>query len=804
MIKSYLMIAWRNFGKDKVSAFINLVGLVIGLVSVMLISSYVFYELSFDRHFSNAERIYQVIFEPDTTNPAQTTASVPEPLGKTLQQEFNEVEASTILHSYEATYTISNKPVSLNVLSVNPGFFDMFDLPFDKGNKDALQKGENVIITEQTAKKLFWGQQALGKIISQKFLDGSIRFYTIAAIIHNIPPNTHFYADIITSKRVTAENLDFLGYKARPQFVMLRNGTDAQKLQAKLSRSLRKFNLGQKAQVDLLPLADVHLRSAKIPRLNVRTGEIRYLYIIASAAMLILLVGCVNYVNLSTAYSLQRVKEIGIRKTLGSSRRQLAFQFLGESLLIFTAATLLAISVSAVLWPMFSNFLQLSLSVSALFSWQNGLIFGLLSLVSGLIAGLYPALFVSRMHPAGILQNHDLGPTINFGPRKALIVFQFSVSIVLVVATVIVWQQLELFKNRPLGFRPELLLVLPPMSLEQQEGAFKKSLLDHPQIGATSFVDMNLGEKVRNTATMTDPLQPDKRLDIGFIDADLHFIQTLGIQLKEGRNYSANTVSDGLNYDSLASKVSPERSAAITSSRPLIITESLAKALKLRKPVNTVLNTAVLQGTVIGVIGDFQVTSLKQVSPLLVYTYRPKPFVSSTFIRISNQNIPQSIQHIQNTFNDFFPDHEFRYSFADASLQKMYESEHRLGSLFGLFAGLAITLSCLGLFSLTALVVRLRTKEIAIRKVMGASVAGIAILLFSDFAWLMLAAGIIAIPIAWYGMDQWLQDFAHRVSIYWAIFLIAMLLSLLTGLLTVGFQTLKAALVNPVESLKKE
>jgi len=686
---------------------------------------------------------------------------------------------------------------------VNPNFFDIFNLPFTAGNPaTALRDESHAVLTSQAAERLFPGQQAMGKTISRKFFDGTVHHYTVTGIIKNIPGNTHFYADVIVSSPVITKTLNLKSYSSLPQYVMLKKPIDPGKMEARLQRVLKKYNMPEKTRFFLLPATDIHLHSADITSSNFHLGDIRHVYMIGSVAVLILLIGGINYVNLTTAQSLQRIKEIGIRKTLGSSKRQLILQFLAESLLFFGVATVLAALLSLLLWPLLRNYLQVDLPLSDLLRVQNSLFFTAVSLLTGLLAGSYPAFLVSRMQPTSLLKGNKAGVRINFNLRSILIVFQFATSVILLVATFVIYMQLDLFHNRPLGFNKNYLLALPPTSLGTSENAFKRALLDDPNIEAVSYVDMKLGENIGYTASMPDPSNSEKRLEFGFVNADADFIKTMGIKIREGRNYSINRPSDLLNYDSLSNVAKPEKAGEIFYQKPIIITRSLAKRLGLKKPIQTVLDLSVIQGEVIGVVEDFQITSLKKLSPLLVYSFTPKQFFTSTYIRINSRNIPHSIRHIERISKQFFPGQVFTYSFAEDSLHQLYQTEDRLVSLFSTFALLAIGLSSLGLFSLVALIVRQRSKEIGIRKVMGASVTGIMILLSKDFARLILIGAAIALPLGWYGMDLWLQDFACRVHIHWAILALAALTALLTGLITVSFQTRKAAGINPVDTLK--
>jgi putative ABC transport system permease protein len=806
MIKNHLIIVYRSFRKGQHFSFISLFGLDIGLSSVMLIVTYIQYELSFDKHFSNSERIFQLVMESSGSGLIERTMETPGPLGRTLTREIFEIEASTALQPYQRTYLVDNRPLQLNSISVNPHFFEIFDLPILKGNKATALKDESgVVLSQSTAEKLFPGTDPIGKVLTYKSFDGTINYCTVTAIIENIPPNTHFTADIISSKPDSDRPLDFRGYSAYPQYVLFKTNTNVAKVEAKMPSVLAKYNLGSTTHIRFLALPDIHLRAGKISGPNFNLSDIRYVYIFGCAALLILLIGCINYINLTTAQALRRVKEVGIRNTLGSGRSQLAFQFIGESFLFFVVAITLGAAISIVMLPAFNRMLQVNLTVSEFFSFRNIFLFLTTALCSGFLSGLYPAFFLSRMQPSGIFKERNVGLKINLSLRKVLIVFQFSVSIALIVATIIVWQQLYLFHNRPLGFDKYHLIILPSIHLKSNPDAFKTKLLGHPNIIAATFADIELGKAIGNSSSMDDPADSTKRLRFGFVHGDFDFLETMGIAVESGRNFSRAFPSDQVDYDALEAAAGDEAdSEELMYQQPIVITQSLAKALHLKKPVNEVIKLGALQGTVIGVVKDFQVTTLKDVSPLLVYKPKNSWLGTTTYLRLRSQNIPESILHIENTWKEFFPEQPFHYSFADDNLQRLYESESRMASIFSSFSLLAILISLLGLFSLAALSVKQRTKEISIRKVLGASVSEITIQLSGGFILLILIAALISSPLAWYGMDRWLQDFAHRIDIQWSVFVLATAAAVLTGVTTIGVQTIRAAKANPTHALKIE
>ena len=456
MIRSYITLAIRSFRKGQVVSLINLAGLAAGLASVMLIVSFLSYELSFDKYYNHSDRIYQLVLESGETAPAVRSSFVPDPLGTTLKQEFAEIEATTCFSPMETTLLLNDQPALVNSLAVSPSFFDIFQLQFVKGNsKTALLDASGLVLTEQMATRLFPGKEAMGQALTRKTFEGNTEHFIVTGVIKNIPANTHFSADVIeiSFNEGPQKTLSFNGYSSCPQYVLIRENSDVAKLQAKLHGALKKYGLSDKSNVSLLKATDIHLRSGDIYSTKLNTGNIRYVYIFGSVALLILVIGCMNYVNLTTAQSLQRIKEVSIRKTLGSRRLQLAFQFIGESFLFFFAALLVAFLLAALLWPAFNAAMHIQLPIGELFSMQNIFVFSGIALLAGVISGAYPAIFLSSMQPAAILKAGQNKLSINFNLRKTLIVFQFSISAVLVIATIVVWQQLETFQEPPAGFR---------------------------------------------------------------------------------------------------------------------------------------------------------------------------------------------------------------------------------------------------------------------------------------------------------------------------------------------------------------
>ncbi|MEJ7679066.1 MAG: FtsX-like permease family protein [Segetibacter sp.] len=451
--------------------------------------------------------------------------------------------------------------------------------------------------------------------------------------------------------------------------------------------------------------------------------------------------------------------------------------------------------------------LHIQAGIQHLLSWQNLLLIAIISLLSGALSGAYPAFFLSALQPVAILKNQKKGFRINLDFRKALIVLQFTISIILIIATIVINKQLYLLNNMQLGFNKDYLLVLSSGRFPKDSQAFKNELLQNSHIKAVTVSDWMIGEKLREETTASDSNSAANSFTFTSINADFDFIKTMQLKLLAGRDFSESYSFDIINRDSMLShqqNLTEAQKNAIVLSMPVILSESAVSKLQLKNPVGKVLNTGNIKGTVIGVIKNFEGTSLRQqMQPVILYA-SPSNGFGYTYIRIAPDNITYTLQFIRDTYQKLMPYQNFELSFADERLQQLYTSESRLASLFSVFAGLAIVIACMGLFSLIAFIVQQRTKEIGIRKVMGASVYNIAKLLTIDFVRLVIVSLLIASPIAWWAMHKWLENYAHKIIISWWMFLIAGVLAILITLITVSFQAIKAALSNPVKSLRSE
>ncbi|HLY69888.1 MAG TPA: FtsX-like permease family protein [Puia sp.] len=811
MLKSYFIIAIRNFVRDRTYTIINLSGLAVGLASVLLIIAYVRYELSYDKHYSNADRIFRLVAEKNKNGVVENSVLLPQPLSNTLKNEFPEIESVTGLGGGETEFVINNDPVKLKTIDGDSSFFDVFDLPFIYGNgKTAMNEDNNIVITKDVANTFFAGQNPVGKYLKNKNYSGKIISFKITGVIQNIPRNTHFIAEAIIAKIPKQETLDWRAYSAVPQYILLKKNASINLLGKKIVSIYDKYNFPKgELKISFQPITSIHLHSniADEPFAN---SDIKYIYIFSFVAVIILLIGCINYINLTTARSLQRVREVGVRKVIGAEKKQLAFQFISESVLFFICTLPFALLIAYFLWPLFMKVVNIHADENYLLNIKFIITIICAGLVTGALSGLYPALFLSSLPAAHILNGSQKGFRINMNLRRALIVFQFMISVALIISTVIIYMQLHLLNNLELGFNKNNLIALPWQNFKNSAQAFKNELKENKNVEDVTIASWRAGEHYGANSSMDNPADTTKEMDFAFVEADFDFLKTMQVPLLQGRDFSTSYAADMLTMDSVfrllgKGKLSRDERMNLISSQSIILTEQTVKALQLKKPVlGQKLKYNALQGTVIGEVKDFLGTSLIRKTPLVIIRSGANIHAGYPYVRITPQDIHQTIAFIQSKWKKFFPEGNFDFAFVDERLQHSYDSETRLASMFNCFALLAITIATLGLFSLVALTVKQKTKEIGIRKILGASAMQIVQLLSVDFFKLVLVAILIAVPLSWWCMHAWLSDFSYRITISWWIFLIAASGCLSFAIAVVVIQSRRAAAENPVKSLRAE
>ncbi|GAB4022645.1 ABC transporter permease [Spirosoma koreense] len=806
MIRNYLKIAWRNLILHKAFTAINIIGLAVGLATCLLIVLFVQHELSYDRYHDRADRTYRMIIHGQIGGKELKAAYVSVPAGPALARDYAGIEDMTRVYQ-EGTFIVKRKDVEgfkeEHVAFADSNFFRVFAIPLLKGNsKTVLTAPNTLVITETTARKYFGDQDPIG----QSLTVGTRGLFRVTGVCADVPSNTHFHYDMFGSLG-SIQLRDTWLTSGILTYVVLRPGYSPAQLEAKIPEMVSKYigtelqqilgmNLsefirkGNHFGFEFQPVTDIHLRSHIEAEIE-PNSDIKYIYIFSAIAVFILLVACINFMNLSTAGSAGRAKEVGVRKVLGSLRGQLVGQFLSESVLVTFLALIVAVGIVVLLLPGFNRLSGKQFTISALTT--GWMIPGMLTtcLLIGLLAGSYPAFFLSAFKPVSVLKGRLQAGSRSSWLRNTLVTTQFMVSIGMIIGTVIVYQQLHFIQSKKVGFdKDQVLLLHDTYTLGNKADALKTELRRLPQVQDVTlagFVPAGASNS-SNDGFVPDNGEPEAttyREKNYYIDE--HYLPTLGIALAQGRNFS---------------KAFPSDSSA------LLINEAAARRFGWTNPIGkrvwAVGNGSPEQKrryTVIGVVKNFHFESMHQAIAPLVLFYGGDNYQMA--LRIKTDDLPGLLKTLKQIWKAQ-TDTPFAYSFLNERFNAIYQSEQRVGELFSIFASLTVLISCLGLFGLAMFTAQQRTKEIGVRKVLGASVASVVALLSKDFLKPVLIAILIASPIAWYAMNRWLQDFAYRVAIEWWVFVLAGSLAIAIALVTVSFQSLKAALTNPIKSLRSE
>ena len=805
MFKNYLKIAWRNLLRNRAFSAINITGLSIGLASCMLISMYVLDELGFDRFNENADRIVRVTFKGDMNGSKINEAHVMPPTASTLKSEYPEVlEATRLRQAGGQKVIVGNKQYNGdNMFFSDANIFQVFTLPLIQGDaKTALIQPDNVVISEELANKYFGKTDVLGNVIKFK---GSDKAAKITGVMHNMPSNSHFHADLLMSMESLQDSKsDSWMTSEFFTYLLLRKGTDYKQLEAKLPQTVEKYmgpqlkkamgvtmsefeKSGNRLILKLQPLSDIHLFSDFVYDLS-PAGDIRYVYIFGAVAAIILIIACINFMNLSTASSSKRAREVGVRKVMGSQKSELVWQFLMESILLTAFAMLLATILAYTCLPLFNQLSgkDLALEVQTLpVLIPSLLVFGLLV---GIFAGSYPAFFLSSFKPITILKGKFISNKNSIGLRSGLVVVQFFISVTLMIGTTVVYQQLKFIQNKKLGYNKDQVLILDTWALGTQQNTFRNELLQNPTIlDASSSSYIPAGPSYNNNYMMYADQKADELVNGIRYEVDYHYINTMGMDIVVGRNFS-----DHFGTDSSA----------------VIINQTAANMLGLKNnPINHTISRNDNQGnkatyTIIGVVKDFHFRSLHEKITPLVMTLGGE--AGNLIVKVKTDKPEKLLGELKSVWAGYKTEEPFSYSFLDQRYDQTYKAEQRTGQILGIFTGLTIFVACLGLFGLATFTAEQRIKEIGVRKVLGASVLSVVGLLSKDFIKLVLIAIAFALPVAWLMMTKWLQGFEYKITIAWWMLAMASLLSVIIALFTVSFQSIKAALTNPVKSLRSE
>jgi putative ABC transport system permease protein len=810
MIRNYLKIALRNLMKYKFISFINLFGLTVGLACCLLILSYILHEVSYDKYHPNADRVYRVtrtFMNPETGAPNLYLSTVAPPFGPLLKNDFKEIEDMTVTLSNTNT-AIRYEDKMFNeqgVYFADDHFFDFFKTEIKEGNpKKALSDPYSIMMTEEMARKYFGNEEPMNKVVRINF--GNYFDFKVTGVYKALPTNTHFHPDMMVSFNTLKDTAIYgernlqtnFGNNSFFTYIRLPQGYDPKKLEAQFPGFLNRvmsseysgqFKPSQQTRLALQKLTDIHLRSHTDYEAE-ENGDINRVYIFSAIALFILLIACINYMNLSTARSTLRAKEIGIRKVSGAQKKEIMMQFLSESVMISWIAMVLAFLLTWTLLPALNKVSGQQLDISQLLQWQVLLPVLLIPFLVGIISGMYPALFMSSFQPVKVLKGF-LKTRGGVSFRKILVTLQFFISIVLIICTAVVFSQMRYMQNKSLGFDREHIINLPYVTqLNDKYDAFRNDLLSDANIknvGRSSRIPTGrlldaMGSKVLSGDSMVPA-----NVDIKYVFADQDFISTYGVKVIAGRGFSRDFSTD-------------------TSA--FLVNESAARALGFKTNdavVGTDFEYGQRRGKLIGVFHDFHFESMHQkIVPLVLLVPRNANGYGNISIKVSGAALPGTLARIENTWKKFLPETPYQYTFLDESFARLYQAEDRQKALFTIFACLAIFIACLGLFGLSAFTISQRIKEIGIRKVLGAEVSSIVTLLSADFLKLVAIAAIVAFPAAWLAMHSWLQDFAYRTTISWWIFLFAGVAAAVIALLTISIQAIKAAVANPVKNLRTE
>ena len=810
MLKNYFKIAFRNMVRGKFISFINLFGLTIGLTCCLLILTYILNELSFDRYNKNAADIYRVtrLFRnPETGATNLNLSTIAPPFGPLLQNDFKEIKKITrLLDNSPSPLKYGDKMFNEpNTYFADENIFDVFDVNVVKGNPaKALNDPFCVMLTEEVAKKYFGNEDPIDKSIR---LDNQFNL-RVTGVYKAFPANAHLHPGMMISFNTLRDSVVYGEQQLRTNFgnnsfftyLLLPKNFNPQRLEAQfpafldrvIPQRMSKYKPSQGTALGLQKLTDIHLRSHTDFEAE-ENGDIKRVYIFSAIALFILLIACINYMNLSTARSALRAREIGIRKTVGAQRKEIIAQFLSESVLITWIAMILAVGLTWLTLPLLNSFLGQQLSVHILLHWQilTGIFF--IPFIVGIVSGIYPALFMSSFRPVKVLKGLFKASNSNISFRKVLVTAQFAISIILLISTAVVFKQLNYMQQKSLGFNREQIVTVPyntALDNNKKFESFRTDMLASSTIkNVTRSTRIPTGRLLDNSGASInrgDSLVP-VNADIKYVLADENFVATYGIKMAAGRDFSKDYGTD-------------------TSA--FLINEAAVKILGLKSNEDAIgkeMGYGPQKGKVIGVISDFHFESMHQkIVPLILITASKPNSYGRISIKIAGGNILAALSFIETTWKKFLPDTPYEYTFLDENFEKLYQSEQKQGTIFTVFACIAIFIACLGLFGLSAFSITQRIKEIGIRKVLGASVTSIVGLLSKDFLKLVAIAAVIAFPVAWLAMSSWLQDFAYRTSISWWIFITAGIIAAAIALFTISFQAIKAAFANPVKNLRTE
>jgi len=788
MFGNYVKVALRNIKRQKTHSVINIAGLSIAMAVCILLLLFVRYELSFDKYHEKKDRIYRILWEIESDGEPFTMALTPLPLTPALKSDFPEVTHSTrISRQGNRLLTVGDKKFYENMIYADADLFDIFSFPLLKGDpKTALVEPYSIVINRKLANKYFGNDNPIGKTVTI----GNSQDYKVTGILQEIQDNSHFQFELFASfsslnntDRVKGKYWDRIG--GDYTYVLLSGDCNLQALENKISTFIKKYmpEADSPSYLYFQPLLEIYFSNIHYD--GARNGDKNYLYAYSAIVFFILLIACINFMNLATARSSGRAKEVGLRKVIGANRKQLIGQFLSESVFLAILALAVAVGLVYLILPEFNLLIGRKLVFNVL---NDPLLYGgflVLNLLIGLLSGSYPALYLSGFQPVKVLQGMIKNKGFSF--RRFFVVSQFAISIILIFATMVVYNQLNFMSKKDRGFVGEKVVVIPlrDRSLRENYKLYKNQVKQNP---AVRFVSASNGAPATGSRS-TRPFAPEgwkegETKDMLVVFADFDFLETFGLELIEGRNFSREFSTD--------------------ATQAYILNETAVREIGWDNPIGKrFFLEDNREGWVIGVVKDFHLDSVHDKISPMVFEYEPDWFFMLS-IKLQTADINSALTFLEEKWNEFAPNYPFEYSFIDKEFEQYYYFERKLGKIFTYCSFLAIFISCLGIFGMASFTTEKRTKEMGIRKVLGASVAGIATLLSKEFIKWVLLANSIAWPIGYYVMKKWLQGFAYQTTIPIWTFLFSAILALGVALLTVSYQAVKAAVADPVNALKYE
>jgi putative ABC transport system permease protein len=796
MILNYFKIAWRNLNKHKLFSLVNICGLAIGVAAFWVIALYVTDELSYDRYNQKADRIFRVVQHGKWNTGSFDLAITSAPYAPTLKADYPEVEDATRIDLEGGGKIIYNEKQMMvpDISFADNSIFNIFTYHFLDGDpQSALLKPHSIVLTKTLALTIFGDvSSAVGKTI---YFDKNDPV-TVTGIIDDVPVNSHFKFSALRS--FDANYTEKWANAHLYTYVLLKNPNDYKKIEAASPEFYNKYLKTELANInyrlELQPLTSIHLHSNLQFEMG-NNGSIAYVYVFSIIAVLILSIAVINYVNLTTARSVVRIKEIGIRKVIGSGRKQLMLMFFSESVLFTILATTIGVVFVQFALPYFNHLSGKSLDI-----WQFGIarslfLFTGFAVIAGLVSGIYPALFLSgfRTIPAMKGQLGNQSSTILF--RKSLVTFQFVITIVMIVGSCVIYQQLHYVMNKDMGFNKSQMLTfhIHSKAVRAQTEALKAQLLQSPLIESAAAAgnpigNNDIGETAFNIGADGKTAPDTKVVEQLIVDED--FIPAMQIKLLQGRNF--------------------QKGVADSAQNAIIVNQTLVNELGWKDPVGMRIRTGVENGkiqfsTIVGVIKDFNTYSLQHaITPMELVLPQTANDKDNLYVRLSSKNVPAALEYLKTVYSKFDPENKVDYHFLDQNFANQYQTEQKQGNLLLIFTILAISIACLGLFGLVTFTAQQRVKEIGIRKVLGASISSIVALLSRELVYLVLLATVIAAPVAWFAMNKWLQSFAYRIDVHWWVFIAAGFVAILIAFLTISIRSVKAALANPIRSLRSE